>query len=234
MTAGEFRLASIRVNEGESLSVPVKGFVGFGKKIYWRLTGQVDKSDVKKGSLSGSTRLNGNLEATIKVDFADDSKKEGSEKIGIQVSTDKSFQDPTRQLNAKGQNPLFFRVADASSKKVDVVTGIQDTSGDVGPKAGDLTLGLLSTTNSSKYGAYYLDFKSDLTSFNLFGDSNENGQFTGKDKFLGKFRVTETKDVGGFRDGVSRTFEYRQSSGILSLKYGSQTFLEASGDSNLF
>lgn len=234
MTAGTFRLGSLRVLEGGKLAIPLKAFAGFGRKMYYRLTGQIDKSDVEGSELSGVIKLDGDRKATILIEFLDDKKKEGSEKVRVEISTDNTFKDASRQLIPYNQNSYFSRVLDAPTNNIDLITGIQDPNGNLGPKAGNFTLGLLSTTKASKYGTYFAEFKSNLSSIKLFGDTNENGEFDKDDKSLGVLIVFKTKDFGEFREGVGRTFEYKQDTGIFSLKYGGQTYLEASGSSNLF
>ena len=233
VTAGNFRLGSLRVVEGESFSVPVNMFAGFGKKIFFRLSGDISKSDVRGSRLSGAAEVDKNLKATISIDFVDDGQKEGSERFKVEISTDKSFKDPSRQFVPR-QNSLSAEVLDAPSKKVDLITGIQDPSGNLGPKASNFTLGLISKTSASEFGTYFAEFKPDLTKIDLFADSNRNGVFDKQDKFLDTLKINSFIDLGEFKEGVSRTFECKQSDGDFSLKYGGKTYLEASGQTDLF
>jgi hypothetical protein len=233
MTAGTFRLGSLRVVEGERFSVPVSLFKGFGKKIFFRLSGEISKSDVRGARLSGAEEVGKDLKATISIDFIDDGRKEGSERFKVEISTDKSFEDPSKQVIPRS-NSVSAEVLDAPSKKVDLITGIQDPSGNLGPKASNFTLGLISKTSSSKFGIYFAEFKPDLTKVDLFADSNGNGIFDGKDTFLDALKINSFANLGEFKEGVSRTFEYRQDTGDFSLKHGGRTYLEASGDGGLF
>ncbi len=232
MTAGNFWLGSLRAVEGAKFAVAVKAIAGFGKRIYYRLGGEINKSDVKGSNLSGSVRLDKKLEATVVIEFVDDGKKERSERASIQISTDKSFRDSSRVLIPKSGNS-HFHVHDAPKRKSDLITGVQDVN-TFGRKVDSFTLGLLSNSASSKYGAYFAQFKPDLSAIDLYGDTNMNGKFDRKDKRLGALKINLLKDFGQFKEGVPRTFKYNQNKGIFSLEYGRQTYLEASGSENLF
>ena len=153
------------------------------------------------------------------------------EEFGIEICTDKNFQHPIMPEVQSVRSSVVF---DAPNKKQDLITGIQYPHGDLGPKAGNFTLGLYSKTSSSKYGLYFAEFKPDLSKINIFADSNRNGEFDKKDSFLSDFKITSLVNLGEFKEGVSRTFEYRQNTGEFLLKYGGKTYLEASGDTDLF
>jgi len=232
VTAGTFRLGFLRVVEGERFSVPINMYPNYGRQIFYRLSGNISKSDVRGSRLSGVVKVGKNLKASIPFEFVDDGRKETSEKVGIALSTDKTFQDTTRQFNYPGRNPLFFDVLDVPSVKRDLITGIQNPSGNLGPKGG--ALGLVSTTSSSEFGTYYAEFKPDLSEISIFADSNRNGEYDKKDAFLDAFKITSFVDLGEFGEGVPRTFEYRQNTGEFLLKYGGRTYLEASGGTDLF
>ena len=230
MTAGSFSIGFLQVVEGERFSVPINMNPNYGRQIFYRLSGDISKSDVRGSRLSGVVKVGKNLKASIPFEFVDDGRKETSEKVGIALSTDKTFQDTTRGFG----NPLFFDVLDVPSVKGDLITGIQNPSGNLGPKGGDFTLGLLSTTSSSEFRTYYAEFKPDLSEISIFADSNRNGEFDKKDAFLDAFKITSFVDLGEFGEGVPRTFEYRQNTGEFLLKYGGRTYLEALGDTDLF
>ena len=225
-------MGSLRVVEGEDLSVVVSEIpIRYGKRIFYRLLGDISKSDISGSRLTGSIRVSNTLKSTIKIEFLNDGKKELPEEFGIEICTDKNFQHP---IMAEVQNVRSAIVFDSPSIKQDLITGIQYPHGDLGPKAGNFTLGLYSKTNSSNYGLYFAEFKPDLSKISLFADSNRNGEFDKKDAFLDAFKITSFVDLGEFGEGVPRTFEYRQNNGEFLLKYGGQTYLEASGDMNLF
>jgi len=234
-----FSIDFLRVVEGEKFSVPVNSFsssivdsTNSRREVFYRLSGDISNSDIRGSRLSGVIKLNKNLEGSIPIEFIDDGRKEAPEKVGIVLSTDKTFQNDV-QGGTPGDN-LFFRVLDASSVKRDLITGILGLGDDSGPRSNDFTFGLHSTTSSSEFSIYYGEFKPKSSKISLFADSNRNGEFDRKDAFLSDFNITSQVNTGEFMDGIPRTFEYRQNGGVLLLKYDGQTFLEASGGTDLF
>jgi hypothetical protein len=233
-----FSIDFLRVVEGEKFSVPVNSFTysnvditNSRRQIFYRISGDISNSDIRGSRLSGVIRLNKNLEGYIPIEFIDDGRKEASEKVGIVLSTDKTFSGTPPQGGTPGDN-RFFRVLDAPSVKRDLITGIQDS--DRGPRSNDFTFGLYSTNSSSEFSNYYGEYKLESSKINIFADSNRNGGFDKKDAFLSDFKITSLVNTGEFMDGVPRTFEYRQNTGEFLLKYGGRTYLEALGDTDLF
>ena len=246
-----FSIGYLRVVEGEKFSVPVNSFTyssvgdtNSDRQVFYRLSGDISKSDIHGARLSGVIKLNKNLEGSIPIEFIDDGRKEAPEKVGIALSTDKTFSNGAVQGGTPGDNGVVSNtgwrprrqteVLDVPSDKRDLITGILGLGDDSGPRSNDFTFGLHSTTSSSEFSIYYGEFKPESSTISLFADSNRNGGFDRKDAFLSDFRITSQVNTGEFMDGIPRTFEYRQNTGELLLKYDGKTFLEASGDTDLF
>lgn len=242
MTAGDFRLARTSIEEGDKLRAYVTLWPGFGKKVYWRLSGDTKKSGFNK--TSGVIRFKKPGTKVLKLRTGIDSVSEDRKKIGLEMSTDPKFRDPTIRLNTPSTSPLYFDLYDKLDK--DAITGEwRPTSGsnyrDNG-RRGQYSLEV--TAGDSKYDSYFLEIEIDnitRTSYGasigrskLYGDTNRNNVFDKGDKAIGFIESLKAFESNRQYDTNSGPWKLDVNRRTLTLFRSGDVSLQGEADPSLF
>lgn len=250
MTAGSFTIAQLRISEGKKARFGVRLFQeasGRAAKVYYRLGGDVARSDIDKGALMGSFKAYSNKTKIVKIGVAADNIKEGVEKVTIEFSTDPDFKDISQRLSTSdlsyssrlpgSRYSQVLYIAEANRSKKDFITGLASNIESPGSQSDDATALYPLKGGETQYGKYFLLPKSgDFISFWVFADSNRNGSFDRGDRRLKNIRLgmPVINRSATFSGASLRGFIYDTSQQILSLTRDDIEFLAWSGVQNFF
>lgn len=211
MTAGSFSFARNSIERGKTLLIRVNLLPGFGNKVYWKVSEDSDPGLIK-GKTSGIIKLAGGKSTVLRIKISKRSTSL-SGAVGIKMSTDKDFANPTVSLNS-GFTPTYFKIVPTSKK--DLITGVWSDA-DQPRYEGDLqdTLALHVERGNSRFGRYFLrmNFKevnidgnvAVIRGGSIYGDKNLNGILDKKDKLLQKLEAINSPiyptSIPSFKEG---------------------------------
>jgi hypothetical protein len=239
MTAGGFEFSRNGVEQGSLIRVHVNYWGGFGDKVLWRLVGNFD-NDVIIGKTAGVIRFKDATPGTrsLKIKTA---RIGSNAKVGIEMSTDPAFRDPTVGFNVPSNSPLFIEVY--KNRQKDLLTG---TWTSYVPRDSFIEkrypghYSLVVSKGSATFDRYYMALKQrDIDraglgllpkKISVFADNNFNLMFDKADNLVGRlkglrfFSIAGQADAGSWKaDSLNNSFT--QSAGGQVMMSGLQDFL---------